>query len=449
MVKTSLLLAATAVLLANTFSSADAQSCFDQRDGAPCQTSSGAPSRCYKKSCRELPKPCAPGAAELQSCGRDEYCSPFMSPELMCLDKNEFPRFRAFDACRDKPDNTPCQSPLFEGKNGGSAALYDTPGTCHDGFCMPPYTAACLDKKNGDTCTYRSVLSGSTREFSGRCKQEGIMLASCEDSSSTELGRATPIKAFDNRDGAPRVTNASAIDICDVLVDGVPCTDRDGRASRCVDDKCLSAPEPCPAGAKELQTCGARGDSICVAFGDDKSTLKCVRPSALTATLLFDACEGKKDGDDCQGVVFETPNKRPTLYEAVGSKCKRHRCMPSGIIVCQGKFQTACSFQDVKDGEVLRFMGLCVKEPGMEPTCAGTASTPKDKVSDAKVLKQAPAQPTPSPVPSPSSTPFSLRDGASKPPVVTLAPGASSSSSRVAMASAGVALASMVLVSTL
>ncbi|GLE07808.1 hypothetical protein PINS_up018474 [Pythium insidiosum] len=137
MVKTSLLLTATAVLLATTLGSTDAQSCYRQRDGASCQTSSGAPSRCYEKRCRELPKPCPPGAAELQACGRNAYCSPFMSPELMCLDKDEFPRFRAFDACRDKPDNTPCQAPLFEGKNGGSAALYETPGACYDGFCMP------------------------------------------------------------------------------------------------------------------------------------------------------------------------------------------------------------------------------------------------------------------------------------------------------------------------
>ncbi|GLE07809.1 hypothetical protein PINS_up018475 [Pythium insidiosum] len=122
--------------------------------------------------------------------------------------------------------------------------------------------------------------------------------------------------------------------------------------------------------------------------------------------------------------------------------------MSSGIIACQGKLQATCSFDGVKDGEVLRFSGVCLKESGMEPSCDGKAFTPKDKVGDAKVLKQAPAQPTPSSAPSPSPTPLLPRDSASKPPVVTLAPD-SSSSGRVAVASAGVALASMVLVLTL
>ncbi|KAJ0391812.1 hypothetical protein ATCC90586_009877 [Pythium insidiosum] len=332
-------------------SSVNAQSCMDQRDGVACQTSGGAPSRCRDERCRQPPKPCAPGSAELQSCGRDSYCAPFTSPELMCLEKDEIPRFMSYDSCKTKPDDTPCSAFKFEGTNGGSAALYEGQGKCYDGYCLPPYTTACMGKKDGDACTYKSVLGGEMREFSGNCKVERNMLGVCEQKSNTILGRATPVKAFDNRPDAPRLTNTSALDTCDVLVPGLPCTEKSGKPSRCGDSTCLPMPEPCPADAKEFQKCGPRGDGICAEFNGNKA-LSCVNAKVLVAAIEYDTCEGKKDGDDCQGVVLETPNGRPTLFESVDAKCKGHRCMVSGIVACQNKRAGAsCSFKDVKDGE--------------------------------------------------------------------------------------------------
>ncbi|KAJ0405975.1 hypothetical protein ATCC90586_000791 [Pythium insidiosum] len=222
-----------------------------------------------------------------------------------------------------------------------------------------------MDKPNGAACAFKDVHGGYNVELVGQCSVKPEMLGVCKEEKTTVLDRATPFKAFDNSPDVPRLTNATELDSCDVAWAGFPCTDKNGKPSRCGESKCSLQPLPCPEGSTELQECGPQGEGVCAEFNGSKELL-CVNPTILAASINYDVCEGKAKGEECQNVAIMTVDGRATVYETANGKCARHVCVPARIVACKSKQVAApCSYWAIAKGETLQFDGVCKREPGI------------------------------------------------------------------------------------
>ncbi|DBA01219.1 TPA: hypothetical protein N0F65_010811 [Lagenidium giganteum] len=121
-----------------------------------------------------------------------------------------------FDACVGKAEGADCTTYTFSRNDHKSAALYEGKGKCGaEGYCMSASATSCDGKKDGDKCSFEEASGLQMYSRSGTCKQPLLRIykTQCNESSSKVIGPAKPIKAFDNRPGAP-IRN-SRMDTCD------------------------------------------------------------------------------------------------------------------------------------------------------------------------------------------------------------------------------------------
>ncbi|GLE01870.1 hypothetical protein PINS_up010708 [Pythium insidiosum] len=174
------------------------------------------------------------------------------------------------------------------------------------------------------------------------------------------------------------VTSASSC-----TLPGQPCTDINGKPSRCMFSKqngvimeaCVPAPAPCPATATGLEPCG--GGRVCAPFNGMKG-FWCMDPDFYSTTQILDRCFQKPDNSPCS--IFRLRSDAAgtfALYELTSTKCLANQCIQARYSVCEGhKVGDACAFREVDTGgAILSLVGSCAAAtPGSLPECIPTAS---------------------------------------------------------------------------
>ncbi|KAJ0399294.1 hypothetical protein ATCC90586_005217 [Pythium insidiosum] len=289
---------------------------------------------------------------ELQSCDSSiGVCISFTDKvQLHCVDSTEVENYKKYDACDDKRDGDSCRPFVVAGNRLGTFALYEGKrGVCKDHVCLPERTATCLEKSDGDTCSFIDSEYGFWLQGKGKCRLSDdapAPLRSCTTPANEHvpsLGPQAPIQVYDNRPNVSNPTNVETADLCNILPRGTPCKDaKSDTVSRCSNKaSCASPPSACPAGAMLLDKCQASN----------------------TAAYCFEyLVEGQlsKDDDPCTDFDFSIFRGTLSFFEVPKGRCYRQACQSQAAQACEFlRLGDACTAAVLRDDQIVQINATC------------------------------------------------------------------------------------------